>query len=115
MIVIIGRFSGSLGLILLLKLFCKYNPGIDIKDLTFLSLCGVIRGAIAFGLVLRLDNTLPNRELMITTSYTVVVITTVVFGSIVGYASKCTKKKNHEQETESSNQLETNNSDFKDD
>ena len=52
---------------------------------------GLIRGAIAFGLVLRLDQGLPNRELIITTALTIVVGTTIFFGSLVGLISGYTK------------------------
>ena len=113
MIVIIGRFVGSLGLVVLLKLCCKYDSGLNLKDLIFISFCGVIRGAIAFGLVLRLDNSLPNRELIVTTSYIVVVVTTIFFGSIVGYGSKFITK--HEPIASSSKLLETIASEAEDD
>jgi len=54
---------------------------------------GLIRGAIAFGLVLRLDNTLPNRGVIVTTTLSIVLFTTIVFGSVVGIISKCVVQK----------------------
>jgi len=48
----------------------------------------MIRGAIAFGLVLRIDPSFKNRDVIITTSLSLVVFTTVVFGSILGPLQK---------------------------
>lgn len=50
----------------------------------------MIRGAIAFGLVLRIDGDIfKNRDVIVTTSLSLVVFTTVVFGSTVGVLSNC--------------------------
>ena len=59
------------------------------KELTFISFAGLIRGAIAFGLVLRLDPGMANRSVIVTTCLTLVVFTTVVFGSSIGLLGKC--------------------------
>jgi hypothetical protein len=88
-IVIIGRFVGTLGLVKFLDTFCNYQSGVSTKDVSFVAFCGVIRGAIAFGLVLRLDPSLPNRSLIVTTALSIVLFTTIFFGSIVGMVSKC--------------------------
>jgi len=48
----------------------------------------MIRGAIAFGLVLRIEDTSPNRSVIVTTSLALVIFTTVVFGSTVGILQK---------------------------
>lgn len=45
---------------------------------------GLIRGAIAFGLVLRVDDTVANRSVIVTTCLTLVVFTTIFFGFTVG-------------------------------
>ena len=54
---------------------------------------GLIRGAIAFGLVLRLDeeSDIPEeiRDIIITTALVLVIFTTLVFGSIMPLLSKC--------------------------
>ena len=50
---------------------------------------GMIRGAIAFGLVLRLDKSLPNRSVIVTTSLSLVLLTTLIFGSSLGLISRC--------------------------
>lgn len=43
----------------------------------------MIRGAIAFGLVLKLDNVLPNKNVLVTSLLVVVIVTTIVYGSLV--------------------------------
>lgn len=48
----------------------------------------MIRGAIAFGLVLRIDKSLINRDVIVTTSLSLVIFTTVVFGSLLGVIQK---------------------------
>lgn len=83
-IAILGRFGGTLGLIGLLRL-CGYNSGIAWKEVFFMGYAGLIRGAIAFGLVLRIDgNSVDHRSVIVTTCLTLVVFTTVVFGATVG-------------------------------
>jgi NhaP-type Na+/H+ or K+/H+ antiporter len=66
-----------------------YNSGIPIKELVFISYAGMIRGAVAFGLVLRIDEHVPNRPVIVTTSLSLVVITTVFMGSTVSTLAKC--------------------------
>jgi hypothetical protein len=60
-----------------------YKSGIRLKDLVFISYAGMIRGAVAFGLVLRIDDSVANKNVIVTTSLSLVVITTVVLGSTV--------------------------------
>mmetsp|Transcript_23334 Transcript_23334/g.16603 ORF Transcript_23334/g.16603 Transcript_23334/m.16603 type:complete len:83 (+) Transcript_23334:1166-1414(+) len=80
----------------LLKLFCRYerdNPAkVTYRELIFIWYAGMIRGAIAFGLVLRIDHSIPNRDVIVTTCLALVVCTTIVFGSTVGLLSLCLKK-----------------------
>lgn len=45
---------GTIGIIKFLEIF-KYKSGIRFKELVFISYAGLIRGAVAFGLVLRID------------------------------------------------------------
>jgi hypothetical protein len=49
----------------------------------------MIRGAIAFGLVLRISPTYANRGVIVTTSLSLVVFTTVFYGSTVGILQLC--------------------------
>jgi hypothetical protein len=59
----------------------------------------MIRGAIAFGLVLRIDKSFPNRDVIVTTCLSLVIVSTVVFGSTIGLISKCIFKNSKEPET----------------
>jgi hypothetical protein len=43
----------------------------------------MIRGAVAFGLVLRIEESVENRDVIITTSLSLVCFTTIVLGSTV--------------------------------
>lgn len=59
-----------------------------LRELGFICYAGLIRGAIAFGLVLKLDDTIINREVIITCSLSLVIITTIFFGSTVSLCQK---------------------------
>ena len=87
-IVIIGRFGGTLGLISLLQCF-GYKSGITYKQVFFIGYAGLIRGAIAFGLVLRISDVVVNRSVIVTTCLTLVAFTTVFFGCTVGLMQRC--------------------------
>ena len=95
-IIMFGRLLGTLGLIGFLKLF-KYEQDhptpVTFKELAFIWYAGLIRGAIAFGLVLRIDTTFENRNVIVTTCLTLVLFTTIFFGSTVGLLSKCLFRK----------------------
>lgn len=61
----------------------------------------MIRGAIAFGLVLRIDKVrYTNRNVIVTTSLALVVFTTVVYGSCLGLIQKCLMGKEKTDEDE---------------
>lgn len=62
---------------------CGYKSGISMKDLCFIAYAGSIRGAVAFGLVLRVDDDVVNKQVIVTTSLSLVVFTTIVLGSTV--------------------------------
>lgn len=53
-VILVGRGFGSLGLVYLFKC-CGYDAGLSLKELIFIWYAGMIRGAIAFGLVLRIN------------------------------------------------------------
>ena len=89
-IIVFGRFCGVIGLMSFMKL-CGYKSGTSLREMVFIWYAGMIRGAIAFGLVLRIDS--PNRNVIVTTSLSLVIFTTVVFGSTVGLVSKCLFKE----------------------
>lgn len=87
-IIMVGRLGGTICLVYFLSLF-GYKSGIQMKDLVFIWYAGLIRGAIAFGLVLRIDEEkFKNRDVIVTTSLSLVVFSTVVFGSTVGVLQK---------------------------
>lgn len=89
----IGRFCGTFGLIGLIALVCRHKPTVSCKELTYIWYAGLIRGAIAFGLVLRLPYDVPERSVIVTTSLSLVVLTTVLFGSTMPLLSRCLLKK----------------------
>lgn len=62
---------------------CGYKSGLPFKDLLFIAYAGMIRGAVAFGLVLQLDDSFANREVIITTTLSLVIVSTVLMGSTV--------------------------------
>ena len=95
-IIMTGRMIGTIGLIGFLKL-CGYEKGnptpVTCKELFFIWYAGLIRGAIAFGLVLRIDTAYENRNVIVTTCLTLVLFTTICFGSTVGLLSKLLFRK----------------------
>lgn len=72
---------------------CKYDKNhphpINFKELLFIWYAGLIRGAIAFGLVLRISPEFSNRGVIVTTCLALVVFTTIFFGSTAGCCGKC--------------------------
>lgn len=58
------------------------------KELVFIAYAGFIRGAVSFGLVLKIDENLNNRAVIVTTCLTLVMFSTIVFGSTVITMSK---------------------------
>jgi len=83
----VGRGIAVFGLMGCLKLYNKKKT-LSFKELVFIWYAGLIRGAIAFGLVLRIDDVYTNKGVIISTSLTLVVVTTVVFGSTIGPIGK---------------------------
>lgn len=97
----IGRYGGTMGLIYLLEC-CGYKSGISFKQLFFIGYAGLIRGAIAFGLVLRINSEVTNRSVIVTTCLTLVVGTTIILGATVGLVQKCLFQKDNAGEEEES-------------
>jgi NhaP-type Na+/H+ or K+/H+ antiporter len=92
-VIFVGRFFGTIGLVWFLRVL-GYKQEMSMKELIFIWYAGMIRGAIAFGLVLRIDGTqYVNRDVIVTTSLSLVVFTTVFYGSTVGILSNCLFKK----------------------
>jgi len=91
-ICIIARSTAVLGMIGVMKA-CGYEKDdvnkLTWKELIFITFAGLIRGAIAFGLVLRMGTDIVNRSVIVTSSLTLVVFTTIFFGSTIGVLGKC--------------------------
>jgi hypothetical protein len=92
-ICIIGRFVGTIGIIKIFEAF-GYKSGIDMRDLIFISYAGIIRGAVAFGLVLRIDESVEHRSVIVTTSLALVCFTTIFLGSTVVTMQRILFKQN---------------------
>jgi NhaP-type Na+/H+ or K+/H+ antiporter len=92
-IIIVGRLTAVWGVHFALSM-CAKEKDITIPELAFISYGGMIRGAIAFGLVLKIpegdDGTGEFRErgVIVTTTLAVVIITTVLFGSFMPLVQK---------------------------
>ena len=100
-VILVGRFIGVFLTIGLFSCCCGYQANMSLKELIFCWYAGMIRGAIAFGLVLRIDgDKFHNRDVIVTTSLALVVFTTIVFGSTVGVLSKCLFKEEEEDDPE---------------
>lgn len=113
LIIIVGRFFGTIGLMYFLKLCGMQSQGTSGSQLIFIWYAGMIRGAIAFGLVLRIDKQYSNREVIVTTSLALVAFTTVVFGSTVGVLQNMlSSKKAKKITTTSSGATAKNDNDF---
>lgn len=88
-IIIVGRFLAvwsAHGLVML----CSKTRDVTVKELLFITYGGMIRGAIAFGLVLKIPDKAPGdpgyfneRGVIITTTLACVIFTTVGFGSFM--------------------------------
>ena len=76
-----------------LRLCClKSRTDVGFRELLFICYGGMIRGAIAFGLVLKIPTNPtinPNKGIIVTTTLALVIITTVVFGSFMPIVQKC--------------------------
>ena len=89
-IVIVGRIIAVCISHFLFSL-CSKTQDISLRELAFISYGGMIRGAIAFGLVLKIpdedgEDAFKERGLVITTTLALVIITTVLFGSFMAIA-----------------------------
>ena len=91
-IIIVGRCT-AVGLAHLLFGLCSKKSDIAFKELLFIMYGGMIRGAIAFGLVLKIpegggEDGFKERGVVVTTTLAVVIITTVLFGSFMPVIQK---------------------------
>lgn len=89
-ICMIARFVGTV-CFLYSTAICRHRRQVSFKQLLFIWYGGLIRGAIAFGLVLRLDATLVQEkhlQVITTTALTLVVSSTFIFGSTIQIVQK---------------------------
>jgi len=89
-IIITGRLM-AVGISHSLFSMCSKKSDITFRELLFISYGGMIRGAIAFALVLQIPNETGTEEfkergLVVTTTLFVVIFTTVFFGSFMPIA-----------------------------
>ncbi len=82
-IIIVGRFAGTSLLIFLIRL-CGKKTSLSLKQANFLGCAGLIRGAIAFGLVIEIDENVEHRGIIITTCLALIFSTTLLYGSTMG-------------------------------
>ena len=89
LIVILGRLLAVWTAHGLLSM-CQKTQDITLRELCFISYGGMIRGAIAFGLVLKIPNDpqFKERGVIITTTLALVIITTLFFGTFMAFAQK---------------------------
>lgn len=72
-----------MGLLYFIHFVFKHKIQITLSEIIFCCFAGMIRGAIAFGLVLKLDSSLENRNVLITSMLLVVIVTTCLYGTVV--------------------------------
>jgi hypothetical protein len=64
---------------------CGFKSELDLKKLINIWYMGTVRGAISFGLVLKLDERIHlNRDVIITTCLSLIVFTQLFFGGSIG-------------------------------
>lgn len=100
-IIIVGR-TLSVFAIYYLFAVCFKSRTIKFKELFFISWGGMIRGVIAFALILKIPHenshtcpegtkdcfTSQNYELMVSTTLSIVIITTLIFATFMGHAQR---------------------------
>ncbi len=114
-VIIVGRFGGTVGLVYFLSLF-GHKKSLTLREIVFISYAGLIRGAIAFGLVLQVSDKVSHKEVIVTTALTLVIFTTVIFGSLMPLVQKCLlgkeMKKEKTETDENENPLELSNDNY---
>jgi len=84
-IMIIGRAAGTLGVFYLSNaLRKKQSSALSFNEVFYIFYSGLMRGSIAFGLVLKISDDFPDRDIIVTTSLTLIVVTTLIFASTTG-------------------------------
>ena len=85
-VVICGRFVSVFGICVLMDLFHVSNFKLSFVERGICSCSGTIRGAIAFGLSISIvSKSQLNRDILLSTTLSLVFISTIVFGALMPY------------------------------
>ena len=108
-VVVCGRFVSVYGICVLMDLFHVTNFKLSFVERGICSCSGTIRGAIAFGLSISIvSKSELNRDILLSTTLSLVFISTIVFGALMPYFIKFWKSfdKKKYGETEENKELE---------
>ena len=88
-VVVVGRFVSVYGICVLMDLFHVTNFKLSFVERGICSCSGTIRGAIAFGLSISIvSKSQLNRDILLSTTLSLVFISTIVFGALMPYFIK---------------------------
>jgi len=109
-VVVVGRFVSVYGICVLMDLFHVTNFKLSFVERGICSCSGTIRGAIAFGLSISIvSKSELNRDILLSTTLSLVFISTIVFGALMPYFIKFWKSfdKNKYPDNPESKELES--------
>lgn len=87
--VVSGRFISVYGICFIMELFKVRSFNLSWSEKGIMGCSGTIRGAIAFGLSISIQSNKPlNRDILLSTTLSLVFISTVVFGALMPYVIK---------------------------
>ena len=108
-VVMCGRFVSVFGICILMDLFHVSNFKLSFVERGICSCSGTIRGAIAFGLSISIvSKSELNRDILLSTTLSLVFISTIVFGALMPYFINFFKSfnKTYKEEEENKKELE---------
>jgi NhaP-type Na+/H+ or K+/H+ antiporter len=109
-VVVVGRFVSVYGICVLMDLFHVTNFKLSFVERGICGCSGTIRGAIAFGLSISIvSKSELNRDILLSTTLSLVFISTIVFGALMPYFIKFWKSfdKNKYPVNEESKEIES--------
>ena len=109
-VVVVGRFVSVYGICVLMDLFHVTNFKLSFVERGICGCSGTIRGAIAFGLSISIvSKSELNRDILLSTTLSLVFISTIVFGALMPYFIKFWKSfdKNKYPDNPESKELES--------
>ena len=109
-VVVVGRFVSVYGICVLMDLFHVTNFKLSFVERGICGCSGTIRGAIAFGLSISIvSKSELNRDILLSTTLSLVFISTIVFGALMPYFIKFWKSfdKNKYPDNGESKELES--------